>query len=227
MPSNGNGNKSCNLTLTFLGFIVTVFSMPFFIINLIKYEQLHDYHLSTCNITRVDYPQTFPTEESSNFWIECDCGRRCVSLYPCVSLYTDINRNNILDSYDMRNRNTECTFYDESCPNGENPISTSRYLAEAQDLATEYENKTVPCYIHNHDPQDNEVYLNFDDNLGDLIGSSVFLGIGILMVCGSIIRFYIIENNYCVKTVPSEDSDKELDHYGREVTYCKNNAFNS
>lgn len=196
-------------------------SMPFFIINLTQYVELHNYHESICNITNVEYPDTFPDEQNSNFWIECDCGRRCTSLYPCVSLYTDINENNIIHTFALRNTHTECTFYEDNCQDGENPIATSRYLEQAKELSIQYQNQTTPCYIHNDDPENNNVYLIFENTLYGLIVSSVFFGLGILMILTGIIKSNKDKNI----TTKSETKNKETKLDDRSHTYYENNSF--
>jgi hypothetical protein len=64
----------------------------FVILPVVNYELLQE---TNCIVTRVDYPTTLPTVDyevetahiNDQDWVECDCGRRCMSWTPCIRIY--------------------------------------------------------------------------------------------------------------------------------------------
>ena len=101
-----------------IAFIVLIIFLPTYFSPLIKYK---DFYPIECNITKVDYPITYPTTSNTDNWEECDCGKRCMSWSPCLSLYSDINPDVIIHTslLDYKSIDT-CTFHDENRRDGEN-----------------------------------------------------------------------------------------------------------
>ena len=48
------------------------------------------YHKHTCNITRIEYPTQLPTNNNTEGWKQCDCGKYCHAWTTCVKLYSSV-----------------------------------------------------------------------------------------------------------------------------------------
>ena len=65
-----------------------------------------------CNITSISYLMNFPTENNTEGWKRCDCGKNCWSLTSCVQLYTNINSTTMkIISPSNKYIYNDCTFY--------------------------------------------------------------------------------------------------------------------
>ena len=136
-----------------------------------------------CNITSITYPMNFPTENNTEGWKSCDCGKNCWSLTSCVQLYTNIN--NTTDTTKMISPSNkyiynDCTFYNPICTNNENPIFVLKEMVEAKDIYLQYINKTVDCY---YNTEKDIIYLEKDTNSRRvMIVSGTIMGVFILFV---------------------------------------------
>ena len=161
-------------------FIVCLFGM---VITLIAYTDVMNYEKRECLVTNASYPTIFPTPDTTELWNSCRCGKICISWYPCVKLFvnhsSEYTRKTIDDSW------VGCTFTKVSCPDGEDPINTQKYIDSSIKLAKTYLNKTVSCYV---DPSDTYsfVYLDIDKEyrfINLLVFGSLF---GIWVICNCI-----------------------------------------
>ena len=107
----------------------------------VNYELLQE---TTCNVKRVDYPTTLPTvdyevetaEVNDQDWVECDCGRRCMSWTPCIRIYQEdtLIREQVAP---IAISHQTCSFNNYSCPNGEDIRLINQTLTDAE-LAESY-----------------------------------------------------------------------------------------
>ena len=163
-----------------------IFSMPFFIILLDNYLEHFNYNEVICNITDITYPDSFPTQNTSYLWSECDCGKYCTSLYPCISLYTDFNDEPIKRSFLEKDDFSSCTFSSNQCADGENPLEIANYVTQSINTANQYlNNSEITCYIHKDDPENKPIFLENNNKLVDFILSAIFFGLGIIISCVS------------------------------------------
>ena len=196
------------------GFIICIIfsfgvALPIFIVSLISYLDTIDYQPTLCNITNVEYPTEMPTEETLYLWNRCSCGKRCLSRYPCIKLYSDINKNSIIR--DSHGSKTECTITQDSCPRSEDPIVVRETMIHSINVAQSYENSTITCFVNVKDPQGNPIYLHQKDFYVQFIVSVTIFGILFLIIC--VFIFYnlfdcekkLLERNYNKK-------NKEVDN---------------
>ena len=167
-----NKNKKSNCCGICDGIFLGIINLVIFTLLLseviIPNSSFGDYTQTECFIGRVDYPVTIPTENNTDYWRQCDCGRRCIAWSPCISLYSDDN----IVTYDFYDKIADnyCTFHNRSCPDGENVIHLNNYLENAQKIAETYLNKNVTCY---KDTSASAIYLIKEFNYGTTIGLSV------------------------------------------------------
>ena len=164
--------------------ITTLFLIVFLTITAIDYSKNIRLDEHMCEITRVDYPTTFPIMGDISNWEQCDCGRRCIAWGPSVSIYTNVSDHVAFTSVRV-NPDTLYTFFNESCPQGEDIRYTQIYMENAREIALSYINTTIPCF---YSELNSSVYLNRNDDLPALIGLSTSLGIVIIIIIISIIR---------------------------------------
>ena len=177
----GDGIVLCNFVFGAIFMIILIISFTELIVPSIGSEK---YLAGECNITRVAYPTELPVgDDGGPNWAECDCGRRCVSWTPCVSLFMedpDGSGEEVMvgDNY-YSYLNGECTFIDPSCPTGEDYRVIEQYMEESREYYLEYSNKTVECFISD---DGESAYLVMDFNWEVAIYISVFSGI-FALVC--------------------------------------------
>lgn len=184
--------------LLFTILVVILVSIPLFILPIIQY---YDYKEHTCNITEVIYPTSMPYNITNN-WETCDCGRRCQSIAPCVKLYSEAFPNKLIKNKIFVDRHSPCTFIDEHCKNGENPLIMHDNLQNAIKKAESYVNKTTTCYYNS---QVDEIYL---DNNIDLVWKLVVVSL-LAFMCLSIAICIIHHNFKKYKYKISEKNHKE------------------
>lgn len=170
--SKGKGCYYCMLFTTiliFVGCIVPLSNYP-------------NYKENICNITRIEYPTQLPTENNTNGWTKCDCGRNCMAWTTCIKLYSSVKPDLvIMDEYD---RTEYCTFVEDKCRDGEDLIYATRKLSQVPGIVDKYYNNEVKCY---YDKDIRTIYLDKDYNDFLIILPSIFLG---LMICIGICCYY-------------------------------------
>lgn len=145
----------------------------------LKYQNYNDFDEDTCYIVNVTSPTQLPSYNNTFGWRECNCGKRCVAWTPCISLYSDLNPNVIIQEDVLtRNKYTGCTFFDDQCPNGEDARYTLQKMEEVQQTLSKYLHKNVSCYTNN---DISEIYLNKSYKYKIIIITSVI--IGLLIFC--------------------------------------------
>ena len=124
---------------------------------------------------------------SSQGFIECNCGKRCVSdLGTCVSLYGFLLGENstvagpsqlIRDETGGRPNSVrdQCTFSETSCPRGESFEDRQSAWRNAQESARAYNHTIVPCYH-----KDGKLYLKDNERLRIAVGVMV---VGLILLC--------------------------------------------
>ena len=160
--------SNCGVCGVLLGIINLIIFTLLLSEVIIPNSSFGDYHQTECFIGRVDYPITIPTENNTDDWRHCKCGRRCSTWSPCISLYSDdtIVTNDFYDKI----TDDHCTFHNASCPEGENVIHLNKYLENAKDIAETYLNQNVSCYT---DRSASAIYLIKEFNYETTIGLSV------------------------------------------------------
>ena len=184
--ANKNKQTGCGFCYIVILAILTLFLVVYLTITAIDYSKNIVLSEHMCEITHVDYPTTFPIMGDVSNWRECDCGKRCNAWGPTVSLYTNVSDNVIFTSVRV-NPDTDFTFFNESCPNGEDIRYTQIYMENARDIAMSYINTTIPCFYNG---LNSSVYLNKNDDLPALIGLSTSLGVVIIIIIVSIVKCF-------------------------------------
>lgn len=134
------------------------------------------YHKHTCNINRIEYPTQLPTNNNTEGWEKCDCGKKCNAWTTCVKLYSSVKPDLLIQSeFDEKE---ECTFVEDKCSNGEDLRYAVGKLAEIPSILEKYENNVVTCY---YDEGINKIFLDKDYNDLLIILPSTFLGVMILI----------------------------------------------
>lgn len=189
--------KEC---ITCCSVICVAVSFVLFIILLLNLDNLHNsnYEESICKISDVEYPTNFSSFDS-NLWVDCDCGKKCISKSPCVRLYTNESEKYILDEFPT-DENNECTFSLKECNNGENPQNQIDLLYYYISVSESYINKTVTCYINEKKPD--IIYLKLDDFLKNIEIASIICGVLIFI---SIISLIIGVNDEAKKNADLAD----------------------
>lgn len=167
-------------------FVCTIVSVMLFIvlvaIPVANYELFRE---TTCNVTRVDYPTTLPdinydvdtANQDDLDWVECDCGRRCLSWTPCIRIYEEdtLIRETV---YPISFRYSDCSFNNYSCPQGEDIRLINQTLINAMELAQSYIGFNGTCY----ETEDGQfIALENNLNLANVIGLSVVLFIMLIL----------------------------------------------
>lgn len=135
----------CMFCIGFFGvmaLVVTIFGA------IIPLNNFYNLELQQCNVTKVEYPTSLPTADDSSNWVECDCGRRCISWSPCTKIYT----NNDNTTYMLENiysySNDDCTLSEPNCFESEDVIVLQEELRLAIARAESYVNATIPCFYN-------------------------------------------------------------------------------
>ena len=152
------------------------------------------YHEVPCYVSNVEYP----TSLSSGPFVDCDCGKRCISdrgtcikifgaMFPNVTSDIMIYRSN--SKVGGRSEDTTCTFREEKCINGESVSDRLAAIASAEQQAQPYvddmtNNTALTCFKKDGDDQ---LYFDvgsdsYDVLLGVGIATAVFL-IGCIWSC--------------------------------------------
>ena len=142
-------------------FIPTIVFMVYFIILYKQQQEYNDYYKSECYINNVTYPVELIQSESESYWIQCSCGKRCRSVSPCLSIYTNDNSLHLRRSY--ADKNEDCTFYEDPCLDNENPLVLIDKMVQYIELGEEYQNSTVSCYKNKNSPNTEPIYLELKD----------------------------------------------------------------
>ena len=176
VKNKDDGVPLCNFVFGAIFLIIGIIAVTQLIIPSVGSEQ---YWAGQCNISRVGYPTELPVgDDGGPNWAECDCGRRCMSWTPCVSLFMENPDGSgeemmVKDNY-YSEFISECTFVNPNCPDGEDYRVIEQYMEESREYYLEYSNKTVDCFISD----DGGVpYLVMEFNWDLAIYISVFSGI--------------------------------------------------
>ena len=199
----------CNKAVSF--FVCITFSMFIicFIISLLTFilplSGYYDYELHKCNITTVLAPITVPMVDNK-LWDSCDCGRRCVSMKPCIKLYSSIAPTIMIKNKYYKSKYDACTFTYGNCENDLRYMLTS--LNGSKKMALSYVNKTVDCYYNAN--MDN-IYL---ERSIDLVWGYIGLAITtllFLLFCKVLLNLYIVTNNNKITNIEEDYDDKFQD----------------
>jgi hypothetical protein len=185
IKKNKKNNDSCSCCSILFVFIFIIL-IAFFIVEMAAYSKNSSLNEHTCQIVRVDYPIILPIMGSTEFWRTCDCGRNCQAWGPTVTLYTNVSDQPLHENVRVPESQTY-TFFDTSCSNGEDVRFTQIYMEDARDIALDYINNTVTCYYRD---LNSAVYMNYVDNLTNIIGLSCGLGIILIIFIASYINDY-------------------------------------
>jgi len=183
----------CTFLWTFLSIMLFII---FVILPVVNYELLQE---TTCNVTRVDYPTTLPdmnyevdtAHVNDQDWVECDCGRRCMSWTPCIRIYQEdtLIREQVSP---VSISHQTCSFSNYSCPNAEDIRLINQTLTEAIELAQSYIGYNGTCY----ETGDGQfIALVNELDLGNIIGFSVllfFMLIFFVVACKSCTRSNLV-----------------------------------
>lgn len=137
----------CIMCIGFFGVLFLILSIFGAIIPLIDFYNLEQ---DQCNVTKVEYPTSLPTEGDTSNWVECDCGRHCMSWSPCIKIYADDDNTNYVleDIYSSSFEN--CTFYDDYCLESEDVVVLQEQLRLSIAKAESYINSTIPCFFNQY-----------------------------------------------------------------------------
>ena len=180
-----NDYKICSGIMCFLVFIL---SFPFFIQFLNEYQLYDNYIETKCNITTAIYPHSLSDFTNSTIWKSCDCGKYCESLYPCLTLYSDKSYHII--KKDFEKKDSDCTFVENECKNGEDPNYLEKELNKTITNALYYLDNEVDCFIDDTDPYNNLIFLELNQNIDMLIFSGIFLGLSLcilIIICMAVL----------------------------------------
>ena len=119
-----------------------------------------------CYISEVEIPTVVPDINLDN-WKVCDCGRHCLSYYPCIKLKSNLSDNYIRDS--LYDSDDGCTFYEEHCLDTDN---FTNLLEMSQNKYDEYFNKTINCY---HNSVVSTTFLDNSIPYAELVAASIFI----------------------------------------------------
>ena len=197
----------CNSEGSFVVCISFTMFIIFFLISLLTFilplSEYYDYDLHKCNITTVLAPNTVPMIDK-NLWDSCDCGRRCVSLKPCIKLYSSIDPKIMIKEKYYESKYEDCTFTYGNCENDLEYMISS--LNESKKMALSYVNKTVDCYYNVN--MDN-IYL---ERSLDLVWGYTWLSITTLifiLFCIILLKVYIFTDNNNNKISNKEEADTD------------------
>ena len=184
---------TCCSVFTFALFII------FAVITLmcgLNYYDFSSYYEEQCFLSKVNFPSSIPQNNNRVNFIECDCGRRCVSdLGTCISLFgSPVYWSESVLIYENpstiggKTSNTQCTFAETNCHDGESHSDRLNAIQKAVEKSTPYKNdmlnnNTITCFINS---KEHEIYLNVDVNntLNWLIGfACITLIVGIILIC--------------------------------------------
>tara|TARA_Y100000590_G_scaffold124588_1_gene142615 strand:- start:1240 stop:1809 length:570 start_codon:yes stop_codon:yes gene_type:complete len=173
-------SKNCCLCISsVLATIFGLFVLLFVLLPLLTY---YNFVEGSCNIINVTYPTELPTPGDTSLWSECDCGKNCMALSPCVNVFVDISNNTYMvhsgSSWAHTSSTDICSFHNSTCSDGENVMSLYEYIEWAEDFAKIYTddmNSTQSCYKFN-----DYVYLSNEIPIVTIIMLSSIFGILLL-----------------------------------------------
>lgn len=150
-----------------------------FILLLILEIQKSSLLETNCTISLIEYPKSI----NDNNFVECDCGRHCISDKGiCIQVYVTNLIDNVTvflqSGLSLDNTLDNCTFKETHCLSGEQfsdrietinniPIDYSEYFNTWEN------NETMKCFL---DATTKDVYLTADSVLG------IILALGILFI---------------------------------------------
>jgi hypothetical protein len=174
--------------------VLSLFTGIIFINSTLKYVEIMNLVEKDCNITSITYPMNYPTENNTEGWESCDCGKNCESLTSCIQLYANINNTtNTTKKISPTNKYiyNDCTFYNPTCMDNENPISIQKEMVEARETYLQYINETVDCF---YNTKKDTLYLEKDTNSRRvMIVSGTIMGMFILFLLLIYICIYVEE----------------------------------
>lgn len=145
------------LTVAFLASFLTLYG---------QYSSMNSMERGNCTISNVTYPTSLP-DHSDDFegFIECDCGRRCVSdLGTCITVYGSLFGNSesrlFKEYYDLDS--SACTIGEISCYDGESATSRLESINTAIETAQRFiniSNTIIDCFY-----DDQYLYLSNDNS---------------------------------------------------------------
>lgn len=148
-------SKDSKVCLLFSGCCVFLLFGFLAISSLSSIEEFNSLDEKSCNITRVEYPITIPSDPNSNNWVICECGRYCLSWAPCIKLYASIEPDLVIQhEYGM---DYECSFKHD-CPVDNSIGYFTRILNETVNSAKHLNNSQINCYYHEEYIEN--IYLN-------------------------------------------------------------------
>ena len=190
---------------------VLLLMIPYVFIPAGEYE---NYHQHACQIERIVYPTELPTPENTTGWARCDCGKHCMTYSPCIKIFTNVS-DTVIALPEFYEINSECTFHDSSCPNGEDITTILGEQEAAHAKFLEYNNRTVECY---YDDDISYIFLEKEWDWPLTIGFLVFVGVF------TTILIVINTASYCEDRRKSLENKKkstkgevEMDYYGRPM----------
>lgn len=186
--SEANKTRNCCICVSGISTAITgIFFITLVVVPLLSY---FNYDEINCSVSNITYPTTIPTSANDEGWMECDCGKYCTAWTPCINVYLDINNNThkLIDgsTWNIGDSSEICSFYNSSCPEGENIIMIQQFINWAEEIAHQYHtNETLTCYVNNNN---GDVYLSDVIPLNIIIPLSVFFGIFIIIFILFIIK---------------------------------------
>ena len=186
MSNNHQNRVTCNCIIFILCLVFIIFLSLVILITLNIW--VFGYNEYDCNVQKITYPSEIPCNSTSPNWITCDCGNKCSSWTPCISLYAKIIDNiadNIADNntvYPVRksitNTNPHCTF-NHQCSK---TTDFDSLLISINDTVNSYINSTITCYWKS---DSDYVYLEHD-NIPAYIVLGIFIFFLLCVFCGII-----------------------------------------
>ena len=172
-------SHSCSIVLGFVTFLFGIGCVIYIALPLIKYHELEEHD---CKVAEVTYPLQMYSNNYTDHWIECDCGKYCKAVTPCVNVYVTIENSTkkYLAYNNYLTYSKKCTFYKYSCKNGENILKVYEEFENAKLIAQSYFNKSLTCYS---DSNKNEVYLNNNIDLAIMVCIGLLFCICCCLTC--------------------------------------------
>ena len=186
MPSNSrNEENSCQQCCFSVSSIII--SLIFLFMVLLPLTTYFNFSEESCHIENVTYPLNIPSPTNLNNWRACTCGRSCSAWTPCVNVIVNIDNHSYVANMDSSwsttgHTNDICTFYNRSCPTGENILSLYQYMEWAKEIADNYNsNTTLQCFKNG-----DYVHLSNEIPLGTVISTSVIF---VVIIIATIVSY--------------------------------------
>ena len=181
--------------------IACIFAILIVIMSNIEFVIDEKFIKFDCKIIKVEYPTELNFTDE-NLWVNCNCGKSCVSKSPCVKLYTDMTEDYIINKY-PNDKYSKCTFRTRECNDAGNPLEIIKMLDHYINIAESYKNLTRICYKYIENEQ---IYLNIDNFLDNIIKYSTIFGIILIISCICSISLY--REEYKVKNKKTKKNNK-------------------